>query len=57
MSLRVAALDRRRGSAPAGIREIGVARTGARGGTVSPTAPARTRRAPRAPARGPTPAA
>jgi hypothetical protein len=55
-SLRVAARDRRCGSAPAGIHEIGVAGTGARGGAGSPAAPARTRRAPRAPARGPTPA-
>jgi RimJ/RimL family protein N-acetyltransferase len=31
-SLRVAARDRRRASAPAGIHDIGVARTGARGG-------------------------
>ena len=53
-SLRVAARDRRRGSAPADIRDIGVARTGGSAG--SPAAPARTRRAPRAPARGPTPA-
>jgi hypothetical protein len=55
-SLRVAARDRRTSSAPAGTHEIGVARTGARGGAGSLAAPARTRRAPRPPARGPAPA-
>src|SRR2546426_4395265 len=41
-SRRVAARDKRRGSAPAGIHEIGVARTGARGSAGSPAVPART---------------